>query len=157
MQQAGMVPPTFESNHSGNTFTTRLLLHHFLSEDDIKWLNSFEEYQLSDAQKIGLIFLREVGAIDNSSYRQLNGYDVLKASSDLRALRDFEILDQKGKGRSTYYISGLNFKLFDKKSSTVQKTNLTPQISSPTNRLLLLPMEFGLLSIHLLRKRRVNF
>lgn len=62
---------------------------------------------MNDAQKRGLIFLREAGAIDNSTYRQINGCDVLKASSELRFLRDNNILEQKGKGRYTYYVPGV--------------------------------------------------
>jgi ATP-dependent DNA helicase RecG len=109
MEQANMVPPTFESNHSANQFTTRLLLHHFLNEDDIIWLQRFNLYQLNDSQKRALIFIREVGAIDNSAYRQLNGCDTLKASGELRNMRDLNILDQKGKGRATYYVPDLGF------------------------------------------------
>lgn len=109
MEQANMVPPTFESNHSANQFTIRLLLHHFLNEDDIIWLQRFNLYLLADSQKRALIFTREVGAIDNSSYRQLNGCDTLKASGELRNLRDFGILTQKGKGRATYYVPDLAF------------------------------------------------
>jgi ATP-dependent DNA helicase RecG len=109
MDQANMVPPTFESDHSANQFTTRLLLHHFLSEQDIIWLKSFKEYELSDAQKRALIFTREAGAIDNPSYRQINGCDSLKASSELRSMRDMGILAQKGKGRATYYVPDTGF------------------------------------------------
>lgn len=104
MKMVQMVPPTFESDHSTNQFTIRLLLHHLLNEEDIIWLNSLTTYSLSDFQKIGLVFVREAGAIDNSTYRQLNGCGVLKASIDLRALRDNDILIQKGKARATYYI-----------------------------------------------------
>ena len=109
MEQAGMAPPTFESDHGSNLFTARLLLHHFLSEEDLGWLKTFEAFALNDGQKRALIFLRETGAIDNSSYRQINGCDMLKASSDLRNMRDNELLEQKGKGRATYYISGKYF------------------------------------------------
>jgi ATP-dependent DNA helicase RecG len=109
MDQAGMVPPTFESDHMANLFTTRLLLHHFLSEEDISWLTIFDDYLLNDAQKRALIFVREVGAIDNPSYRQLNGCDILKASSELRIMRDTALLEQKGRGRATYYIPGDQF------------------------------------------------
>ena len=109
MKQAKMVPPTFESNHSANQFTIRLLLHHFLNEEDIIWLERFYLFSLNDQQKGSLIFLREVGAIDNSIYRQLNGCDTLKASIDLRNLRDLRILNQKGKGRATYYVPDLCF------------------------------------------------
>ena len=69
---------------------------------------------LNDAQKRALIFIREAGAIDNASNRQLNGIDVLKASGDLRSLREKNILLQKGKGRSTYYIPNLEFILWNK-------------------------------------------
>ena len=106
MQQAGMIPPTFESQHSANEFTSRLLLHHFLSEEDIKWLAQFERLELNEDQKKALVFVREVGAIDNFTYRQLSGCDILKASGDLRMLKQHELLEAKGKGRATYYIAG---------------------------------------------------
>ncbi len=108
MEQAGMVPPTFESNHGENHFTARLLLHHFLSEEDIIWLNKFGDLPLNDHQKQALVFVKEVGAIDNATYRQLSGADILKASTDLRALRDYDLLKANGKGKLTYYTSGFN-------------------------------------------------
>lgn len=109
MEKANLLPPTFESDHGRNQFTVRLLLHHFLGVDDVQWLSTFEVYDLNEDQKRALIFTREVGAIDNSSYRQLNGVDILKASGDLRDMRIKELLDQKGKGRATYYVVGKNF------------------------------------------------
>jgi len=109
MEKANMLPPTFESDHGRNQFAVRLLLHHFLGVDDVKWLSTFESHSLNENQKRALIFTREVGAIDNSSYRQLNGVDILKASTDLRDMRNKALLEQKGKGRSTYYIVGKNF------------------------------------------------
>jgi ATP-dependent DNA helicase RecG len=106
MDTAGMVPPTFESNHSADQFTTRLLLHHFLNEEDFRWLRQFQDFDLSDNQKKALIFLREVGAVDNLVFRQLNGCDPYRATAELRALRDSSVLRQKGKGRATYYVPG---------------------------------------------------
>jgi ATP-dependent DNA helicase RecG len=108
MEKSSLAPPTFESDHSANLFTTRLLLHHFLNETDLQWLDTLKEYELNDSQKKCLIFLREAGAIDNSTYRQLNACDVLKASIELRILRDKELISQKGKGKATYYIAGNN-------------------------------------------------
>ena len=84
-------------------------MHHFLGIEDVKWLSLFDDFGLNEDQKRALIFTREVGAIDNSSYRQLNGVDVLKASLDLRDMRKKEIFAQKGKSRSTYYVVGKNF------------------------------------------------
>lgn len=128
MEHAKMVPPTFESDHTANVFTIRLLLHHFLSEDDITWLKGFHSYNLNDAQKSGLIFIRETGAIDNSSYRQLNGCDILRASGELRAMRDSGILVQKGKGRATYYVPGTGFVL---QEPIAGKVNIPVGITTP--------------------------
>jgi ATP-dependent DNA helicase RecG len=108
MEKANLLPPTFESDHSRNQFTIRMLLHHFLGTEDINWLANFSNYDLNENQKRALIFLKEVGAIDNSSYRQLNGVDILKASTDLRDLRRKDIVNQKGKGKATYYVGGSN-------------------------------------------------
>lgn len=106
MQQSGMVLPTFESEHSKNQFTARLLLHHFLSESDLEWLTQFDKYDLNKDQKLALVFVREMGAIDNVTYRQISAVDVLKASSELRHLKSIGLLCPKGKGRATYYVQG---------------------------------------------------
>lgn len=106
MCSAHLAPPVFESDHVNNQFSARLLLHHFLSETDLIWLKHFDRHQLSDEQKKALIMVREVGAIDNQTYRQLSACDTLKASNDLRALRDIDLLEAKGQSRATYYIRG---------------------------------------------------
>lgn len=73
-------------------------------------LNIFSEFQLNDNQKKALVFVRETEvAIDNQTYRQISGTDVLKSSSDLRKLRDDDLLEAKGKGRATYYVPGKKF------------------------------------------------
>ncbi len=106
MEKAHLVPPTFESSRENNEFTSRLLLHHFLDANDLEWLKQFEKFDLADSQKQALIFVREVGAIDNTTYRQMADCDTLKASADLRELKGYELLISKGKGKSTYYIAG---------------------------------------------------
>lgn len=113
LEQAHLALPTFDSDRAANTFTTRLLLHHFLSEEDLNWLVAFDGFELNDNQKRGLIMLREIGAIDNSSYRQQAGVDTLTASQDLRAMRDMNLLKMLGKGSATYYVPGPLFKLRD--------------------------------------------
>ncbi len=75
-----------------------LLLHHFLNPADIKWLAQFADVDLSDAQRRGLVFLREAGALDNAAYRQLNGADTLTASQELRKLRQAKLIEKKGQG-----------------------------------------------------------
>lgn len=109
LEEAHLAPPTFESDRVQDQFTARLLLHHFLSEEDLAWLKFFDNYELNDNQKRGLIMLREIGAIDNSSYRQQSGVDTLAASQELRTMRDARLLEMKGKGSATYYVPGSVF------------------------------------------------
>lgn len=104
LKDAAMMPPTFESDHSRNTFTTRILLHHFLSENDVRWFATLGADELNDAQKVALIFLREVGAIDNITYRQLSGATAKDASKGLKALVSLDFIESKGQGRQTYYV-----------------------------------------------------
>ena len=104
MDDADLAPPTFESDREGNQFTARLLMHHFLSPKDLQWLDRFEG--LSSDQMKGLVFVREVGAIDNAAYRQLNGLEVLEASSALRKLCEQDLLRKQGGGKATYYVPG---------------------------------------------------
>ena len=52
-----------------------------------------------------MVQAREVGAVDNSTYRDLNrDADTLTASRHLRRLCDLKLLEKKGKGAKTYYI-----------------------------------------------------
>lgn len=106
MQDAHLAAPTFESDHAANKFTARFLLHHFLGDSDLAWLSRYAAFRLGDNQKKALVFLRETGAVDNSVYRQLSGLDTLRASSDLRKMRQKGILEPKGKGVATYYVQG---------------------------------------------------
>lgn len=106
MCDAGMMPPTFDSDHARNQFTIRLLLHHLLDENDIKWLENFAKYELSDSQKVAAVFVREVGAIDNITYRQLSGLKTAKASRDLAKMSSCELLCIKKHGNQTYYTAG---------------------------------------------------
>ena len=138
MQAAHLVPPTFESSRENNEFTARLLLHHFLDEKDIIWLQQFESLNLNDTQKQSLIFVREVGAIDNQTYRQMADCDTLKASTDLRMLKTLNLFASKGKGKATYYIPGnsLNTESTDALSTqplgelSTQPTTLSTQPNS---------------------------
>ena len=138
MKKADLMPPTFESDHTNNQFTTRLLLHHFLNEIDIKWLIQFNSFELTNTQKRALIFLREVGALDNATHRQLNGLDTLSASAELRNLKGKEIILQKGKGRSTYYIANPELAIWGSGNSNKNNeipTNYPSDLSAPVEPL----------------------
>ena len=105
MKEAGLMPPTFESNHEANKFTARLLLHHFLSKENMEWLAQYAEFDLVNEQKLALVFVREVGAIDNATYRQLDSSIThARARLEIHKLCDLGFIEKKGQGRNTYYI-----------------------------------------------------
>jgi ATP-dependent DNA helicase RecG len=105
----GLTPPAFKSDRDADTFTATLLFHHFLDEKDINWLSQFADLELTEDQMKALIFIREVGAIDNAAYRSLTQTDTLAASKILRELRVLELLSDQGSGARTYYVPGLQF------------------------------------------------
>ncbi len=117
MEKAGLTPPTFESDRAQDKFTARYLFHHFLGAEDLAWLSRFKSVALSDEEARALIWVREVGAIDNSTFRELNRVDPLTASKRLLHLRDAGLLLQRGKGSATHYVP----------SPTLLGVSLSPQ------------------------------
>ena len=101
--EAGLTPPLFESDRGRDLFAARFFFHHFLGEDDLRWLARFRELHLSDAEARALVVAREAGAMDNASYRDLNKVDTLAASAALRRLRDAGLFEQQGRGSATWY------------------------------------------------------
>lgn len=133
MKESDMMPPTFESNRTQNNFTLRLLFHHFLNQEDLNWLASFDRFHLSDNQKLAVVFIREVGAIDNMTYRQLSGSNRNQAGTDLRDLRKKNLIEQKSTSRASYYLpAGELFSQISNKKSTMVDNNLTIVDSSIT-------------------------
>jgi ATP-dependent DNA helicase RecG len=104
MEQAGLTPPLFESNRDNDQFVARYFFHHFLGEEDIAWLAQFKDLHLSEDEAKALIVVREAGALNNGTYRELTKVDTLTASQSLRRLRDAGLLVQKGRGSATYYV-----------------------------------------------------
>ncbi len=104
MEQAGLTPPLFESNRDSDQFVARYFFHHFLGEEDIAWLAQFKDLHLSEDEAKALIVVREAGALNNGTYRELTKVDTLTASQSLRRLRDAGLLAQKGRGSATYYV-----------------------------------------------------
>jgi len=109
MKKANLSVPLIESDRSSNLFVLTLLPHHLFDKEDIQWLQSFKQHNLTDEEARTLIIIREKGAISNAEYRTINGVDTLTASSHLRRLRDLGLLEQKGRGNATFYVptSGL--------------------------------------------------
>ena len=109
MQQHDLLPPTFESSRRPDQFVATFLFHHFLEEEDLRWLRSLTAEKLSDEEARALVFVREAGAIDNAAYREINRTDTLQSSVHLRRLRDLGLLEMKGSGSRTYYVPGAGF------------------------------------------------
>jgi len=106
MREANLTLPLFESDREADTFTVTLLVHHLLDRGDIAWLAEFKDCGLSEDEARALVFVREVGAINNAAYRDINSMDTLVASGHLRRLRDHGLLEQRGKAAQTYYVPG---------------------------------------------------
>jgi ATP-dependent DNA helicase RecG len=104
MDEAGLsTPPLIETDRDRNKFNLLLLPHHLLDESNLRWLSQFHSLKLTEADMRALVLAREVGAITNQDYRQINGTHTLAASNALRRLRDLGLLMMKGSGSETYY------------------------------------------------------
>ena len=71
----------------------------------MEWLAQYAEFGLMNEQKLALVFVREVGAIDNATYRQLDSSIThARARLEIHKLCDLGFIEKKGQGRNTYYI-----------------------------------------------------
>jgi ATP-dependent DNA helicase RecG len=131
-----LTSPIFESSRQKDLFSVTLLTHHLLGPEDIDWLRGFRSYNLSDDEARALIVAREIGAVDNLAYRNINRVDSLTASRHIFRLRDVGLLEQKGKGVNTYYIP--TTRLMVSAPSRISRHGNDPlhrQSNSPHNKL----------------------
>lgn len=71
----------------------------------MEWLAQYAEFDLVNEQKLALVFVREVGAIDNATYRQLDSSIAhARARLEIHKLCNLGFLEKKRQGRNTYYI-----------------------------------------------------
>lgn len=71
----------------------------------MEWLAQYTVFGLLNEQKLALVFVREVGAIDNATYRQLDSSIThARARLEIHKLCDLGFIEKKGQGRNTYYI-----------------------------------------------------
>ncbi len=71
----------------------------------MEWLAQYAEFGLVNEQKLALVFVREVGVIDNATYRQLDSSIThARARLEIHKLCDLGFIEKKGQGRNTYYI-----------------------------------------------------
>jgi ATP-dependent DNA helicase RecG len=106
MKLAQLTPPLFDSDRTRNLFVVSLLLHNLMSEEDAEWLRRFSDQGLSNEQACALVIARRQGTVTNAMLRDVTGLDTLRASAQLRQLRDAQLLDGRGKGAATHYVLG---------------------------------------------------
>ena len=127
MDKAGLVPPLFESDRGQDQFSVFFFFHHFLGEEDLRWLGQFRDLHLGNEDARALVVAREAGGIDNATYRALNKVDTLTASNALRRLRDAGLLSQQGKGSATWYQPTGKLTKTDGLSSDLDALSSTPE------------------------------
>ncbi len=136
MVEAGLSRPTMESDRTASTFTIRLLLCHFFSEETLDWLKRFAAYDLNDNQRTALVFLREVGALDAVAYRQLTGCNPKLVAKELAGIKTQGLMIQKGRARGTYYVPSETLLMSTPQAeTTTPRTEMsTPQAANTTPR-----------------------
>ena len=71
----------------------------------MEWLAQYTVFGLVNELKLALVFVREVGAIDNATYRQLDSSIThARARLEIHKLWELGFIEKKGQGRNTYYI-----------------------------------------------------
>ena len=83
---------------------------------------------MTDEEARTLIIVREKGAISNAEYRTIHAVDTLTASSHLRRLRDLGLLEQKGRGNTTFYVPTIRLLTPGITAESSLPDGLTPQI-----------------------------
>ena len=108
----------------------------------MEWLAQYAEFGLVNEQKLALVFVREVGAIDNATYRQLDSTIThARARLEIHKLCDLGFIEKKGQGRNTYYIRTSKVVSLGERLRP-QGERLLPQLGTLCERL---PLQHGTL------------
>jgi len=102
LRAAGMEPPRFDDRRT--TFRLTFSNAGLLDDTTLAWLNRFAAYDLNDAQRLALAYLRREGRLTNADYRRLNpGLDSAEVTRQLADLVRRGLLAQHGTRRWTRY------------------------------------------------------
>lgn len=138
MTDAGLSRPTMESSREEGTFTIRLLLHSFVDEGTSRWLANFADCPFNGNQRTALVFLREVGALDALSYRQLTGCAPKRVVREIAAIKAEGLVLRHGKSRGTYYIPTEKL-LADVDSGRTVATTIPPAATTTPSAAITIP------------------
>lgn len=109
MLASGLERPIFRD--SLTSFLVVLKNHTMMDEDAYRWLSGFADYQLTDHQRMALVYVWRTGKIMNRDYQRLNSVTTVPATRGLKKLVDLGLLRQHGARGAAYYtladVSGL--------------------------------------------------
>jgi len=97
-----LAEPVFESDESSNQFRVAFYWHNLATEDEIHRVAKLDE--LNEDQRRALLVALRSGRMDNATYRELTGKNIVRASEALRRLVELGLLERRGSGRSSYYV-----------------------------------------------------
>ncbi len=98
----GFQLPAIDVGTERYEFSLELRYAHFLRDDDRAWLISLGD-DWSEPEQLALVSARHTGTIDNLTLRSVTGLHSADATRVLRGLRDRELLQMVGGGRSARY------------------------------------------------------
>ena len=138
LKQAGLSEPKFDSDHTRNYFKATFLLHQLMDDKQLKWLEAFDNHDLSDDDAMALMLAHETGAVDNSTLREITKLETLSASRLLSNLCKKGLLQKRGGGSSTNYTLtehalGLNINSQEKKQDILLADNQTSGANDQTS------------------------
>lgn len=101
MLGAGLERPIFRD--SLTSFLVGLKNHTMMDDAAYRWLSSFSDIQLSDRQRIALVFAWRTGSLANRDYVRLNSVTSVRATKELRDLVQKDLLTQHGTRGAAFY------------------------------------------------------
>lgn len=101
MLNAGLERPTFRD--SLTSFLVALKNHTMMDDEAYRWLAAFSDIQLTDHQRVALVYTWRTGKVVNRDYQKLNSVSSVTATRDLRGLVGLGLLRQHGMRGAAYY------------------------------------------------------
>lgn len=101
MLNAGLERPVFRD--ALTSFLVVLKNHTMMDEEAYRWLGTFSNYQLTDHQRVALVYAWRSGKIVNRDYQKLNSVSSVTATRDLHGLVGLDLLRQHGTRGAAYY------------------------------------------------------
>ena len=116
MLAAKLEPPRFQDRRTA--FVVTFFNSSLLNVETMTWLKQFATYDLNDAQRFALAYLRHHHAMTNRDYQVLNRVDRTDAHRDLRGLEVVGLVQARGTGSGSTYTLAV---------STALPTEIPPQ------------------------------